>query len=106
MGTIDPMGQHDSPIHRRVHTELTDALEKAVDHSCVYSPELNAALGTYVRRLHADGLPPERMLVHIKDLVYSTVQERVQPESYDHDHFRTFIADVVRRCIQAYYRDD
>jgi hypothetical protein len=110
------MGQHDDvgppvppsppPIVRPIHTALIAALERAVDESCAFTAELNTALGAYVRQLYADGLPPERMLVHLKELVYRTVQSRVHPDAYDHDHFRQFIARVVQRCIQAYYRDD
>jgi hypothetical protein len=118
LGTTDPppstpMGQPEDvglplppPIVRPIDRLLTAALERAVDSSCAFSAELNTTLGTYVRQLRIDGLPPERMLVHIKELVYRTVQSRVDPDAYNHDHFRQFIARVVQRCIQAYYRDD
>jgi hypothetical protein len=121
LGTTDPptpMGPQDDvgpptppappppPLGRPIHATLIAALERAVDQSCAFTAELNAALGTYVRQLHDDGLPPERMLVHLKELVYRTVQLRVHPDAYDHDHFREFITRVVQRCIQAYYRDD
>jgi hypothetical protein len=87
-------------------SDLTNAMAGAVAPQLSYTPELHGALVSYVRALRADGIPPERALVLVKQLALRTVDARIGYDARDSDAHRRFMADVVGQCIRAYYRDD
>jgi hypothetical protein len=60
--------------------------------------ELRASITAYVRHLHADGLPAERVLVRVK----TAVREATPPE-LDPSEARDLMEHAVRWSIAAYY---
>lgn len=62
--------------------------------------QLRASLTDYTRRLAADGLPAERVLVMVKAAVRGALPPRGDP-----DRASELMADVVRWMIAAYYHD-
>jgi hypothetical protein len=70
----------------------TDASSKAV------TSETQEAICAYVDELKAQQLPPERVLVQIKELI-ATVEG-----DWSSDEQRQFLQQVILWCIQAYYR--
>jgi hypothetical protein len=93
---------HESaPLH-----DLTNAMAGAIAPQLTYTPELHRALVSYVRALRADGLPPERALVLVKQLALRTVDACIGYNARESDAHRQFMSDVVGQCIRAYYRDD
>jgi hypothetical protein len=77
---------------------LIDASEPAVRESHALRAQLQTSVTAYVRRLRADGLPSERMLVQVK----SVVRDATPPE-LDVDEARELMEDVVRWSVEAYY---
>ena len=72
-----------------------------------YTPELNLALVAYVRRLRDEALPPERVVVQVKELANRTVDGCGRSGLlWPIEARRIFMADVVRNCIRAYYQVD
>jgi hypothetical protein len=72
-----------------------------------YTPELNVALVAFVRRLRAEALPPERVVVQVKELANRTVDGCGRSGLlWPIEARRLFMADVVRNCIRAYYQVD
>ena len=59
---------------------------------------LRASVTAYVRRLHDEQVPPERMLVLVKDAVRAAT-----PASADVLEGRELMESVVRWSIEAYY---
>jgi hypothetical protein len=73
----------------------------------VYTPELNSALVTFVRELRDEPLPPERVIVRVKELANRTVDSCGRSGlSWSLEARRVFMADVVLNCIRAYYQVD
>jgi hypothetical protein len=72
-----------------------------------YTPELNVALVAFVHGMRADALPPERVVVRVKELANRTVEGCGRTAlAWSLDARRAFMADVVRNCIRAYYQVD
>jgi hypothetical protein len=72
-----------------------------------YTPELNVALVAFVRGLRAEALPPERVVVRVKELANRTVDTCGRTGlAWSFEARRAFMADVVRNCISAYYQVD
>jgi hypothetical protein len=61
--------------------------------------ELRASVTAYVRRLRADGEPPQRMLVLVKETLADAF-----PSELDPTERRVLQADVIRWSIDAYYQ--
>ena len=79
-------------------SELLAGSEVALQDSQAVREQLRAAVMAYVHRLHADGEPPERVLV----LVKSAVRDAVPAEFSVADEDR-LVADAVRWSIEAYF---
>jgi hypothetical protein len=72
-----------------------------------YTPELNTALVTFVRQLRDEALPPERVIVRVKELANRTVDTCGRSGlAWPLEARRSFMADVVLNCIRAYYQVD
>jgi hypothetical protein len=67
--------------------------------------ELRDAVREQVTHLRAQGEPPERVLVEIKREMQEA-QIRVNAPRGDEPPLRTLTDQVVRWCIEAYYRGD
>jgi cell division protein ZapA (FtsZ GTPase activity inhibitor) len=67
--------------------------------------ELRDAVCEQVMHLRAQGEPPERVLVEIKREIQEA-QTRVNTPRGDEPALRTLTDQVVRWCIDAYYRGD
>lgn len=67
--------------------------------------ELRDAVHEQVWHLRSQGEPPERVLVEIKREIQEA-QTRVNAPRGDEPVLRTLTEQVVRWCIEAYYRAD
>jgi hypothetical protein len=67
--------------------------------------ELRDAVREQVWHLRSQGEPPERVLVEIKREIQEA-QTRVNAPRGDEPVLRTLTEQVVRWCIEAYYRAD
>jgi hypothetical protein len=72
-----------------------------------YTPELNSALVSYVRELRDQALPPERVIVRVKELANRSVDNSGRSGlAWPLEARRHFMADVVLHSIRAYYQVD
>jgi hypothetical protein len=72
-----------------------------------YTRDLNSALVTYVRELRDLALPPERVIVRVKELANRSVDNAGRSAlAWPLEARRHFMADVVLHCIRAYYQVD
>jgi hypothetical protein len=74
------------------------AQSKSLAEATAIRAQLRASLTGYVRRLAAEGLPAERMLVLVKRAVRDAL-----PSQADPDQARLLLEDVVRWSIEAYF---
>jgi hypothetical protein len=104
-----PRDQSDIPVSEQSTARLggtaADRFARALEgspHVGTFLPPdaLRSAINDYVDELKAQGLPPERVLVNIKRLVF----EAHRVSSRDEDHLR-FLQHVITWCIEAYYRN-
>lgn len=79
---------------------LAGAPARMLQDSGALRAQLRASVTAYVRRLKAEGLPPERTIV----LVKSAVRDGTPPE-LDAWEARELMEDVVRWSVEAYYDD-
>jgi hypothetical protein len=69
--------------------------------------ELHGALVTFVRQLRDEALPPERVIVRVKELANRAVDTCGRSGLvWPLEARRVFMADVVLHCIRAYYQVD
>jgi hypothetical protein len=78
---------------------LVGALEESFRRSSVLDDELRDAARAYVGRLRRDGLPPERVLTAVKDLIGKAETTRTNRDSRV-----TLVRRVITLCIEEYYR--
>ena len=78
---------------------LVGASAELVQASLALHAELRASITACVRRLHADGLPAERVLVRVKAAVREAMPSELEPSEA-----RDLMEDAVRWTIEAYYR--
>ena len=72
--------------------------EAALQESLAVRAQLRAAVTAYVHRLHADGEPPERVLVLVKRAVRDAV-----PAEFSLADEEQLVSDAVRWSIEAYF---
>lgn len=90
----------------RVLADTGGASDAAADMPA-YTPELNSALVTYVRELRDLALPPERVIVRVKELANRSVDSAGRSAlTWPLEARRHFMSDVVLHCIRAYYQVD
>jgi hypothetical protein len=78
--------------------ELVGVSAQRVQASLALRALLRASVTAYARRLHADGVPPQRMLVLVK-----TAVREATPAQLDPYEARDLMEDVVRWSVEAYY---
>jgi hypothetical protein len=77
---------------------LLESSEQLLQQSQALRAQLRASITAYVRRLHDDGVPPQRMLILVKDAIREAV-----PQELPLDDSRALIDEVVRWSIDAFY---
>lgn len=94
---VDRTPARDS-VHRAL-AELQSAARSATPASA-YSPELRASVAEYVDELRGAGLPVERTLEKVVDLVRDAEGAAWRDDAAD-----PLLTHVVRWSIEAYYDD-
>ena len=86
-------------LERDTVEALRTALTTAVDRGS-HSSELRDLLRTAASEARAKGIPPERLLITLKDIWYA-LPNIVAATSSDVEH--TLLQELISRCIEEYY---
>lgn len=90
------LGLSEATLHRA--GARAAASDRAVQESLALRAQLRASVTAYVHRLRADAVPPERMVVLVKEAVLEAT-----PPELDLAQGRALVEDAVRWSIDAYY---
>jgi hypothetical protein len=86
--------------------EVVDKVSAALAHYMaapdVHGNELNSALQAMASEARANAMPPEKLLIVLKDVWYELPAVR---DSTQRDEQVRLLQQVVTMCINEYYRD-
>ena len=90
----EPSRDHETTPSARHFTRVLESVDPATSSA---DGMLRDAICDFVRDLKAEGAPPERVLVTVKDVIAAADSGR------DTEQQRRFVQQVITWCIEAYY---
>lgn len=95
-------GEHQLPANEAAR-RLSRVLQQEPITNPMPSAEARVAICDLVRDLKGAGLPPERVLIRVKQVVAGAWSEHRSRES---DYEQRFLQQLITWCIEEYYRAD